>query len=70
MQLAGSDIHNSYVGMAEKIVSAAFAVAAEKEPCLIFIDEIDILCVSRDGKALLSECRYLTYNVCLRLQWC
>ena len=51
MQLAGSDIHNSYVGMAEKIVSAAFAVAAEKEPCLIFIDEIDILCVSRDGKA-------------------
>ncbi len=51
MQLTGSDIHNSYVGMAEKIVSVAFAVAMEKEPCLIFIDEIDNLCVSRDGKA-------------------
>lgn len=51
MQLTGSDIHNSYVGVAEKIVTAAFAVAAEKEPCLIFIDEIDNLCVSRDGKA-------------------
>ena len=51
MQLAGSDIHNSYVGVAEKIVSAAFAVAAEQEPCLIFIDEIDNLCVARGGKA-------------------
>ena len=51
MQLTGSDIHNSYVGMAEKIVAAAFAVATEKEPCLIFIDEIDNLCVSRTGKA-------------------
>lgn len=51
MQLVGSDIHASYVGVAEKIVTAAFAVAAEKEPCLIFIDEIDNLCVSRDAKA-------------------
>lgn len=51
MQLTGSDIHNSYVGVAEKIVSVAFAVATEKEPCLIFIDEIDNLCVSRDSKA-------------------
>lgn len=51
MQLVGSDIHASYVGVAEKIVTAAFAVAEEKEPCIIFIDEIDNLCVSRDGKA-------------------
>ena len=51
MQLTGSDIHNSYVGVAEKIVTTAFSVAMEKEPCLIFIDEIDNLCVSRDGKA-------------------
>ena len=51
MQLVGSDIHASYVGVAEKIVTAAFAVAEEKEPCMIFIDEIDNLCVSRDGKA-------------------
>lgn len=51
MQLVGSDIHASYVGVAEKIVSAAFAVAEENEPCLIFIDEIDNLCVSRDGKS-------------------
>lgn len=51
MQLVGSDIHASYVGVAEKIVTAAFAVAAEKEPCIIFIDEIDNLCISRDSKA-------------------
>lgn len=51
MQLTGSEIHNSYVGVAEKIVATAFAVAAEKEPCLIFIDEIDNLCVSRDQKS-------------------
>jgi SpoVK/Ycf46/Vps4 family AAA+-type ATPase len=51
MQLTGSDIHNSYVGVAEKIVTTAFNVATEKEPCLVFIDEIDNLCVSRDSKA-------------------
>lgn len=51
MQLKGSEIRSSFVGVAEKIVTAAFAVAAEKEPCLIFIDEIDLLCVNRNGKA-------------------
>ncbi len=51
MQLQGSDIHASYVGVAEKIVSAAFDTAADNEPCLIFIDEIDNVCVKRDGKA-------------------
>ena len=51
MQLTGSDIHNSYVGMAEKIVATAFAVAVEKEPCLIFMDEIDTLCAGKDSKA-------------------
>ncbi len=51
MHLVGSDIHASYVGVAEKTITAAFSVAMEQEPCLIFIDEIDNLCVSRDSRA-------------------
>ena len=49
MQLTGSEVHASYVGIAEKIVTVAFKVAAEKAPCLIFMDEIDNLCVNREG---------------------
>ena len=51
MQLTGSDVHESYVGMAEKVVKTAFAVAEEHEPCLLFMDEIDNLCVRLDNKA-------------------
>lgn len=51
MQLKGSDIHESYVGLAEKVVKTAFDVAEEHEPCLLFMDEIDNLCVRLDGKA-------------------
>lgn len=51
MQLTGSDVHESYVGVAEKVVKAAFEVAEEHEPCILFMDEIDNLCVRLDSKA-------------------
>lgn len=51
IQLMGGDIHASLVGVAEKTVQIAFKEAIDNEPCLIFIDEIDNVCVSRDRKA-------------------
>lgn len=51
IHLVGGDIHASLVGVAEKTVQIAFQEAIDNEPCLIFIDEIENVCVSRDGKA-------------------
>ena len=51
IQLKGGDIHASLVGVAEKTVQIAFQEAVDNEPCLIFIDEIENVCVNRDKKA-------------------
>lgn len=51
IQLMGSDIHASLVGVGEKTVQIAFQEAIDNEPCLIFIDEIDNVCVNRDKYA-------------------
>ena len=51
MQLMGGDIHASLVGVAEKTIQIAFKEAVDKEPCLIFIDEIENVCVNRDTHA-------------------
>lgn len=51
IRLLGGDIHASLVGVAEKTVQIAFQEAIDNEPCLIFIDEIENVCVSRDAKA-------------------
>jgi len=51
MRLVGGDIHASLVGVAEKTVKIAFENAAHNDPCLIFIDEIEGVCVDRDQKA-------------------
>jgi SpoVK/Ycf46/Vps4 family AAA+-type ATPase len=51
IQLRGSDIHASHVGVAEKTVQIAFEEAVDNAPCLIFIDEIENVCVGRGNKA-------------------
>lgn len=52
IRLLGGDIHASLVGVAEKTVQIAFKEAIDNEPCLIFIDEIEDVCVDRNsGKA-------------------
>lgn len=47
IQLKGGDIHAGYVGVAEKIVQIAFQEAVDHEPCLIFIDEVEEVCLDR-----------------------
>ena len=50
--LTGSDIISRYVGDAEKIVTRLFNEAADKAPCIVFIDEIDSVCKNRSLSAL------------------
>lgn len=47
IRLLGGDIHASLVGVAEKTVEIAFQEAIDNEPCVIFIDEIEGVCVNR-----------------------
>lgn len=47
MFLSGGDVHQSLVGMSEKVVERAFKEAQENAPCILFIDEIDSVCRNR-----------------------
>ncbi len=49
IQLRGSDLHNSYVGVGEKIVETAFREAVDNAPCVLFFDEFENVCKKRDG---------------------
>lgn len=60
ISLTGSEIHNSYVGVAEKIVTAAFAEAVDNAPCVIFLDEVEGLCANRSGENIASHEKRLT----------
>lgn len=47
MKLSGSDIHESLVGVSEKIIHRMFEEARKNAPCILFVDEIDSVCVNR-----------------------
>ncbi len=47
IQLKGSEIHASLVGVAEKTLAAAFHEAIDNAPCILFFDELDNICVPR-----------------------
>lgn len=72
IQLMGGDIHQSYVGVAEKVVEIAFKEAVDNSPCLIFIDEIEGVCADRKKPNIASHESNLTiaflqaYNHLLR----
>lgn len=55
MFLSGGDIHQSLVGMSEKVVERAFKEAQENAPCIFFIDEIDSVCRNRSQPYLPSH---------------
>lgn len=71
IQLKGGDIHASLVGVAEKTVQIAFQEAVDNEPCLIFIDEIENVCVDRQKNGIQGHEARLTvafleaYNILL-----
>ena len=58
LKLTGSEIHNKYVGGSEKIVTAAFKeavdAATENPGCIIFMDEVEGVCVNRSKSNIQS----------------
>ena len=60
IQLMGGDIHASLVGVAEKTVQIAFQEAVDNAPCLIFIDEIENVCVGRSDSQAQGHEKRLT----------
>lgn len=65
MFLSGSDIHDKYVGGAERRVKRAFEEAANNAPCILFIDEIENVCRNRStpnlpGHAWSTTAQFLT----------
>lgn len=60
LQLTGSQIHNPLVGVAEKIVTAAFNEAIDAAPCVIFIDEVEGVCANRSNSNTASHEKRLT----------
>ncbi len=51
LKLAGSQLVQMYIGDGAKMVRDAFALAQEKAPAIIFIDEIDAIGVKRSGES-------------------
>ena len=60
IRLLGGDIHASLVGVAEKTVQIAFQEAIDNSPCVIFVDEIENVCVNRKKYNLESHEKRLT----------
>ncbi|CAF1328478.1 unnamed protein product [Rotaria sp. Silwood1] len=55
-----SDLLSKWLGESEKSVKYLFEVAREKQPCIIFIDEIDALCGQRNDTESESSRRVKT----------
>ena len=47
IKLAGSDVHDSFVGVGEKVVRAAFQEAVDNAPCILYMDEFENMCSDR-----------------------
>jgi vacuolar protein-sorting-associated protein 4 len=47
LSLSSSDLVSKWQGESERLVKAAFQLARDRKPSIVFIDEIDSLCTSR-----------------------
>lgn len=49
LALPAEDVYSSYVGVAEKVIATAFAVARELAPCVLLLDDLEELCCKRSS---------------------
>ncbi|KAL8904722.1 MAG: hypothetical protein Q9171_006945 [Xanthocarpia ochracea] len=54
ISVKGPEILNKYVGESEKAIRNLFARARRNRPCVVFFDEIDGLCQTRDNATMSS----------------
>lgn len=52
-------VFNKYVGESERAIRETFRKARAAAPCIVFLDEIDVIAGSRDGEGDTSD-RVLT----------
>ncbi|CAF3186221.1 unnamed protein product [Rotaria sp. Silwood2] len=60
ISVSSSDLLSKWLGESEKGVKGLFEVAREKQPCIVFIDEIDALCGQRNDTESESSRRVKT----------
>ncbi|CAF0897801.1 unnamed protein product, partial [Rotaria sordida] len=60
ISVTSSDLLSKWVGESEKNVKCLFELARERQPCVVFIDEIDALCSQRNDTESESSRRVKT----------
>ncbi|CAF1525606.1 unnamed protein product [Adineta ricciae] len=60
ISVSSSDLLSKWLGESEKGVKCLFEVARERQPCIVFIDEIDALCGQRNDTESESSRRVKT----------
>ncbi|UJR33321.1 hypothetical protein I4U23_020771 [Adineta vaga] len=60
ISVSSSDILTKWLGDSEKGVKCLFELARKRQPCIVFIDEIDALCGQRDGSGSEASSRVIT----------
>ena len=58
--MSSSDLLSKWLGESEKGVKCLFELARERQPCIVFIDEIDALCGQRNDTESESSRRVKT----------
>jgi vacuolar protein-sorting-associated protein 4 len=58
--VSSSDLLSKWLGESEKGVKCLFELARERQPCIVFIDEIDALCGQRNDTESESSRRVKT----------
>lgn len=58
--MSSSDLLSKWLGESEKGVKGLFELARERQPCIVFIDEIDALCGQRNDTESESSRRVKT----------